>query len=122
MNNAINWFEIPAIDFERAVHFYDVVLGKPLRREDFMGVPHGIFPSDEGAVGGAVVLNSSYETSNTGTVIYLNTGSDLDGVLSRLESAGGTLVMPKTAIGLQGHVAIIIDTEGNQVGFHQPAA
>ena len=122
MNNAINWFEIPAVDFERAVGFYDMLFDKPLRREDFMGVPHGIFPADEGAVAGAVVFNPNYQTSKTGTVIYLNARNDLDGVLSRLEQAGGTLVMPKTAIGPQGHIAIMLDTEGNQIGLHQPPA
>ena len=122
MNNAINWFEIPAVDFERAVNFYDTVIGKPLRREEFMGIPHGIFQADQGAATGAVVLNPNYQTSDKGTVIYLNAGNDLDGVLSRLDAAGGTLVMPKTAIGPQGYIAIIVDSEGNQVGLHQPAA
>ena len=120
MHNAITWFEIPAVDFERTINFYETLLGIPLRRMDFMGTPHGIFPSDENGVGGAVVLNPNYQTSDTGTVIYLNTGSDLDGVLSRLEAAGGTLKMPKTNIGPQGTIAIIVDTEGNQVGLHQP--
>ncbi len=122
MSSAITWFEIPAVDFERAINFYDTVLGTPLRRENFMGVPHGIFPAQDGGIAGAVVLNPDYRTSSTGTVIYLNAGKDLDGVLARLQAAGGTLKLPKTAIGPQGFIAIAIDSEGNQIGFHQAAA
>ena len=35
--NAINWFEIPAADYERAVAFYEGLLGAALHREDMGG-------------------------------------------------------------------------------------
>ena len=31
--NAISWFEIPVLDLDRAQHFYETLLGHPLRRE-----------------------------------------------------------------------------------------
>ena len=45
MQNAINWFEIPAVDFERAVKFYSDILKVELRREIFTGMMNGIFPA-----------------------------------------------------------------------------
>lgn len=120
MNNAITWFEIPAVNFDRAVTFYDTILGKPLRRGAFNQIPHGFFPADEQAVGGAVVLVPEYQPSENGAVIYLNAGFDLDGILSRVEAAGGKVVMPKLDITPQGYMAQIVDTEGNKVGLHQP--
>jgi predicted enzyme related to lactoylglutathione lyase len=38
--------------------------------------------------------------------------------LSRIEKAGGLGVIPKTAIGENGYVAIFPDSEGNRVAFH----
>lgn len=120
MFNAITWFEIPAVDFDRAVSFYSRVVGKDLRKGEFGGTPHGFFPSDEEGVGGAVVLNPHYTPSDKGVVIYLDIGSDLNGALKRVESSGGKILMPRTDIGEQGVIAIVQDTEGNQVGLHQP--
>lgn len=57
----------------------------------------------------------------TGTTIYLEGGNDLSVPLSRVESAGGKVILPKTSIGNNGFIALFIDTEGNKVGFHSLA-
>ena len=119
MNNAINWFEIPAIDFERAVKFYNRILNLELRRETLQGRPNGVFTASAEGVGGAVVQGANYTLSASGIVIYLDTDGKLDEVLSRVEAAGGKIILPKTHIGPQGDVALLIDTEGNRVGLHQ---
>ena len=49
MANALTWFEIPTQDLDRAVRFYETVLGVHLKREVFGGVPHAIFPAGETA-------------------------------------------------------------------------
>ncbi len=36
--NAINWFEIPVNDLERAVQFYSAVLGRDMPRMDLGGL------------------------------------------------------------------------------------
>jgi uncharacterized protein len=117
MNHAINWFELPAKDFNRAVTFYDTIFGAPLRRGEFGGMPHGFFVKGEESIG-AVVLNPNYTPGAQGTVLYLNAGDQLDTIISRVKSAGGKVVLPKTSIGEQGAIAIVLDTEGNQVGLH----
>ena len=33
MNNVINWFEIPVVEMDRAVAFYELVMQVTLRRE-----------------------------------------------------------------------------------------
>jgi uncharacterized protein len=120
MQNAVNWFEIPAADFERAVTFYSTILGQPMRKDTFMGVPHGFFPADEAGVGGAVVFSPQAQPSDKGALVYLNAGGELDEMVSRAEAAGGKVAVTKTAIGQQGHFAVLIDTEGNRIGLHQP--
>jgi uncharacterized protein len=119
--NAITWFEIPTTDLDRAVQFYSRVLAQPVRKDEFGGVPHGFFQTENNGVGGALVLSPHHVPSDDrGVVIYLNAGNDLDGILSRVEAAGGKVTLPRTAIPPQGWFAWIRDTEGNRVGLHQP--
>jgi hypothetical protein len=55
----------------------------------------------------------------TGTTVYLDGGNDLSVPFSRVENAGGKVILPKTAIGEnRGFIALFIDTEGNKVGLH----
>ena len=83
------------------------------------------FPSDwqQGEVGGAIVTGEGAVPSATGTAVFLNANPDLQVVLDRVEGAGGKILMPKTAIGMEnaGHFAMIADTEGNTVGLHSRA-
>lgn len=53
-----------------------------------------------------------------GTLVYLNGGDDLAVPLEKIEKSGGKVLMPKTAIGENGFMAIFLDTEGNRVAFH----
>jgi hypothetical protein len=121
--NAINWFDLPATDIDRAIKFYSTILNQPVKKDVFAGLPHGIFPADGDGVGEALVLSPNHvPADDRGAIIYLNAGNDLDGVLSRVEAEGGKVVRPKTAIPSQGWFAWIRDSEGNQVGLHQPPA
>ncbi len=125
MSNAINWFEIPAADFERAVAFYSAVLGRPVQRREFLGVPHGFFPASPGAATGAiiarqVVAGGEPQAGPGGTLIYLNAGDEIAAMVGRVAAAGGEVLTPPTPIGPQGQIAIFRDSEGNRVGLHAP--
>lgn len=119
--NAINWFEIPVEDMERAVRFYEALVGYTLSRQDFMGVPHAIFKSskDDDGVGGALIVEKGRKPGGEGTRVYLHS-SDIESALKRATENGGAIVEPKTSIGPMGWVAQVKDTEGNQVGLHTP--
>ncbi len=121
MKNAINWFEIPAKNFERAKSFYENVLDAELETMEMkeMGMTMAFFPADlENGVGGGIAFGPGYAPSEDGSLIYLNGGDDLSKFLSRVENAGGKVVVPKTSIGQHGFMAHFIDTEGNKVAFH----
>jgi len=119
MANAINWFEIPAKNFDRAKKFYETVLDIKMMTP-FEGIKYAMFPADmqNGEIGGGVVEEQGYEPSQTGTLIYLNGGEDLTVPLSRVEAAGGTIIIPKKSIGANGFMAMFVDTEGNRIAFH----
>lgn len=117
--NALNWFEIPVSDMERAQKFYGQVLDAEFKTEDFNGVEMSILPFENG-VGGSLMKSAErgYVPSTEGSTVYLNGGEDLDKPLGRVEEAGGQVLMPKTQIGPDGFIALFIDSEGNKVGFH----
>ena len=118
MFNAINWFDIPASDFERAVKFYEQVFAVSLHREVLLETMNGIFPADQDGVNGAVVSGEGYTPSATGSIVYLNANGRIDEILSRVEPAGGKILRPKTQIGPFGYIAWLIDSEGNRIGLH----
>jgi uncharacterized protein len=120
MKNAINWFEIPVINFDKAKKFYETILGADMQLMEAMGMKSAFFPADmeTGGIGGCLIHGQGYEPSPTGALVYLNAGEDLSIPLSKVEAAGGKILLPKTAIGHNGFMAHFTDTEGNKVGFH----
>lgn len=118
MSNAINWFEIPASNFERAVKFYAEVIGENLQPFEHEQLEVAFFPTKDKSVGGSVTCGEGYEPSTSGPLVYLNGGDDLAIPLGRVETADGQIIMPKTSIGENGYMAIFMDTEGNRVAFH----
>lgn len=119
MANAINWFEIPAANFDRAVKFYSQVLDGEMPLNEIMGTKMAFFPAQDGGVAGAVCYGEGYKPSADGALIYLNGGVDLNTPLSRVEKSGGEVMLQKTKISDEvGYFAIFKDTEGNRVAFH----
>jgi len=119
--NALNWFEIPAGDIDRATTFYENIFGIKMSRMDMMGNKMSMFPTDmmTGRIGGALVQSAMHFPSKEGAVIYLNGNPDVQQVLDRIPGAGGHIVMPKTKIGDDiGYMAFFHDSEGNHVGLH----
>ena len=120
--NAIDWFEIPVRDMDRAQAFYETLLGAPLRRETITGNTLAVFSYGETGIGGCLMAGSNAPAPSTdGTLIYLNAGAELDTVLARVGDAGGRITTPKVQLpdGM-GCFAHITDTEGNRVGLHAP--
>lgn len=119
MKNAINWFEIPTGDFDRALKFYNAIFGFKMHVQDFQEIKMAFFPCDKGAVGGALVYHDWYSPSNKGILIFLNAGPDLEKVLSKAEKAGGKVVIKKKLISPEiGYMGVFEDTEGNRVALH----
>jgi predicted enzyme related to lactoylglutathione lyase len=116
--HAIHWFEIFVSDFDRAVRFYETMLGIELTRANEDGRPMAIFKSAKEAVGGALVRQNGREPTETGALVYLDANGKLEASLARVERAGGKIVMSKTDIGDPGFIALVRDSEGNLVGLH----
>ena len=118
MKNVLNWFEIPVTQLDRATGFYETILATKLKREQFGDQALAIFGSASEGAGGALALDAKRKPNADGTLVYLNANGKLDAVIGRVEAAGGKVIVPKTDIGAPGFIALIRDTEGNQVGLH----
>ena len=118
--HAINWFEIPVRNLDRATAFYQTLLASPLRRETIGASQLGVFGHDETGVGGCLIAGDDVPApAANGTLVYLNAKPSLDVVLARVEAAGGRIATPKVQLpGDMGCFAHITDTEGNRVGLH----
>jgi predicted enzyme related to lactoylglutathione lyase len=123
MKNAISWFEIPATDLDRATKFYETIFGIKLNPLDTDNIRMRMFPLDDMMtnVGGAVVDSGGFHkpSPTDGPLIYLNGNPDVQNILDKVEAAGGKIMVPKTEISPEyGCMAVILDTEGNRIGFH----
>jgi len=119
MENLINWFEIPATDFDRAVSFYKGILDVDIHENEMFGTKMGFFPSDGKNVSGAIVQGEGYSPSTGGVLAYLNGGEDLQILLDKVEQNNGKVIVPKTQISPEmGYFGMFIDPEGNKMAVH----
>lgn len=118
--NAVNWFEIPALDLERAFAFYSTILNQNVRKGTFGNGELILFnvPFSTGeAVGGSIVVREDLKPTTDGGVIYLNAFGKLSEAVGKVEAAGGKVLVPIMDLGKFGFSAIIIDSEGNKIGL-----
>jgi predicted enzyme related to lactoylglutathione lyase len=116
MKKFISWVEIPAKDLHRAVKFYNSVMQVDLQIADFGEEKMAGFPNGEGAISQA----PNFQPSSEGTIVSLNAGNEIDGVIERIMAGGGKIITGKTRIEAEGmgYFALFTDTEGNKVGLH----
>ncbi len=118
LKHFINWFDIPAYNFERAMAFYNAIYIIEMEFTEVNGYSMAFFPAKAG-IGGAIVTGEGCVPNTTGPLLYLNGGRDLNVVLGRIEAAGGRVIMPKTLINeAVGFFALFLDTEGNRLALH----
>jgi len=119
--SAVYWFEIPVSDIERAITFYNELLGAEMQSMDLtetQGTIVAMIP-DRGGAGGMLVqgLEHGYIPSHEGSLVYLDLDGKLEDTLAKVEPAGGSILLPKTSLGEFGWTAWIEDTEGNRIGL-----
>ncbi len=116
MKKIFYWVEIPAVNFERAVKFYNALLGVELASFESETEKMAFLPDDAGAISWA----PDFKPSKDGVLVHLNCGTDIDGWMERIVANGGSIDRPKTKIEAEGRgwFALFIDTEGNRLGLY----
>ena len=120
--NAISWFEIPAADLDRAQKFYETIFDIQMIPLDMPQLQMRLFPIESPTnIGGALCHSGNFykPSVDSGPLVYLNGNPDVQNVLSKVEAAGGKIMVPKTEISPEyGYMAVFLDTEGNRVALH----
>ena len=118
--NPVVYFEIPAIDLDRACDFYSKVFEAMLTRDVVDGYQMAFFESSDESFGatGALVVGDVYIPSHQGCFLYFGVES-IDETVARAVESGGSVLYPKKSNGDLGSVAEIQDTEGNRIALHE---
>ncbi len=110
-------FELPADNPDRAIGFYTKAFGWSFQKfegpSDYWLIKTG--KDDEPGIGGGLARRQHDGHVQVSVIGVAN----LDDAVKAIESAGGTIVVPKMAIPTVGHVAYFNDPEGNTMGVFQ---
>jgi len=122
-DNVVGWFEVPVSDMDRAISFYEKVFNFKLIWQDLDGIDMAWFPFVEdgtGTAGSLIHVPEFYTPSQDGVLIYFTAMSgDLENELSRVEAAGGKVLISKRQISEEvGYMGVFIDSEGNRIALH----
>ena len=119
MSNPVGWFEIYVQDMTRAKAFYTAVFGAEfthIASPDMELFAFGMDPNSYGA-SGALVHMPGFSAGANSVLVYFRS-DDCTIEIEKAIAAGGRVQKPKTSIGPNGHIALLIDTEGNIIGLH----
>jgi uncharacterized protein len=121
MTHPVYYFEIPVTDMDRAIRFYEALLGVKLTRQTVDGYDMALFPFKEGSPGatGALAKGDVYVPSKNGPILYFHV-DDIKVTMDRALTLGSKPLYPIKDIGDAGQVAEIEDSEGNRLALNQP--
>jgi len=119
--NPVGWFEIYVQDMNRARKFYESVfqvkleqLESPISNLELWSFPMNM---DKMGASGALVKMTGCPSGGNSTLVYFSC-DDCAVEAARAAEAGGRIQNEKFSIGQYGHIALLIDTEGNMIGLH----
>ncbi len=119
--NPVGWFEIYVDDINRAKAFYESVfqvtldkLNTPIPDLEMYSFPSNM---EKYGAGGAIVKMNGFSSGRNSVIVYFSC-EDCSVEQGRVEAAGGKLHQVKFPIGEYGHIALVVDTEGNMIGLH----
>jgi predicted enzyme related to lactoylglutathione lyase len=132
----MSWYEIPAFDFDKAIHFYAKALALKIERRVFGTMHYGVIQDGADGIPGAIVKSeaSPTEKEREGPVLFFKV-YDMSDTLERIRELGGvvvkekslirnqlengTSVIPKTLIDNSlGYYALFRDPEGNKMALY----
>ncbi|PVH24423.1 VOC family protein [Sphingobacterium corticibacter] len=120
-SNPIIYIEIPVLDMDRAIDFYQTVLDCVLEREVLDGYEMAHFPfhSNQGGASGSLVKGDVYKPTKDGVILYFYT-NDIEQTLERARKFDSEILYPKTINTDLGYaIAEISDSEGNRIALKQ---
>lgn len=132
-NGQLCWFEIPAANLERAIHFYSAVFSLTFERKMLLDKEYALFNKDKQTIGGVIVEKENYYPGSGAILFFhvtdiskvLKTAVELKGkvvinkTFLKQKNSYGDIIIPQNLIdGKMGYYAEIADSEGNHIGLY----
>lgn len=119
--NIVGWVEIPVIDMDRAINFYENLLEIKIRKHQVPGLDLATFPEETGkpGCGGMLIKHEEFyiPDATKGSLIYFNC-EDVEKTLKRAKASGTEILRAKTKVSDDfGYVGLLLDSEGNRIGL-----
>ncbi len=113
------YFEIPVVNMDRAINFYQSLLETEFERGTIHGYEMAFFPFESNGAGisGALAKGDVYKPSIDGVFLYLQI-DDIDATISKAVKLGSEVLLEKTDAE-SCFVAEIKDSEGNRICLKQ---
>jgi uncharacterized protein len=109
------WHDLVTDDMAASQKFYGALLGWEFEPTTRAGRPYLIVRSGDQVAGG-IVQRKETRTGPATWLSYLAV-ADLDRAMGQVTSAGGTVVLPATAVGAFGRIAVVHDPQGAPLGL-----
>jgi predicted enzyme related to lactoylglutathione lyase len=122
VTHTISWVDIPVVDLDRAIAFYETILGQTVVKRAEHGFEFGLLPHEEDNVSGCLCVMPDRKPSRDGFLVYLNVEGRLKEAVEVARSAGQEILVEMEQVGPYGHRAVILDTEGNAVALYSKEA
>lgn len=118
MKPNIVWFDIPALDLDRAIRFYSAVLGVTVKKEEIEGMDLAMLPTADGGQMGCLCVVKDFKPSADGIMIYFGVNGRLKEAVAAVRANGGTVQTDIHSIGPYGYRSEVLDSEGNCIALH----
>jgi uncharacterized protein len=115
---AVVWAEIPVSDLERAIPFYEAVLGQSLTINNDGPNPMADFAYTEGSSVGGHLYPGTPAAAGAGPTIHLGVPGTVEEAAERCVAAGGAVLGPIITIPV-GRFQYATDLDGNSIGLFQ---
>lgn len=115
-SHTLVWLDIPVLDLDRALAFYQHVLDWTLD-DQRPQADMAVFRHSQGSVAAALILQPSIP-GGSGPLAYFNCHNRLNLALDQVPLYGGRIEQPVHSLAPFGFRAVIRDSEGNRVALH----
>ncbi len=116
MPTHVVWVDIPTVDLNRAMSFYQAVLQAKINRNN--NAPLAVIEHHSEKTGCCVFFSDQIQPSEHGPVIYLSVEGRIDEACAEVIANGGKVTRPPHSIEPFGIRALIRDSEGNKIALH----
>ena len=121
MTHNIAWYDIPALDLDRAIAFYTAVLGAPVEKKQVGDTLLGLLPTPDGGRMGCIRVMSGFKPSADGIALTFDVEGRLRRTVAAVKALGGSVRAEIYSIGEFGYMAKVIDSEGNGISLRSSA-